>query len=98
MKITNESSWDITSLFRQYELSVEIENIDKANKRKKQALRQQAKAINRLNKENQELRYINERLSRKLKAQGELIEQLLEDEEQRDDWAEIEREKEEWSD
>lgn len=98
MKITNESVWDITSLSRQYELSVEIENIDKANKRKKQALRQQAKAIKRLNKENQELKYINERLSRKLKAQGELIEQLLEDEEQRDDWAEIEREKEEWSD
>lgn len=84
MKITNESVWDITSLSRQYELSVEIENIDKANKRKKQALRQQAKAIKRLNKENQELK--------------EEIERLLEDEEKRDDWAEIEREKEEWSD
>lgn len=91
MKINNNITTKFVDIF-------EIENIDKANKRKKQALRQQAKAIMRLNKENQELRYINERLSRKLKAQGELIEQLLEDEEQRDDWAEIEREKEEWSD
>lgn len=56
MKITNESVWDITSLSRQYKLSIEIENIDKANKRKKQALRQQAKAIKRLNEENQALK------------------------------------------
>lgn len=82
MRITNESDWDGTSLSHDYKLSIEIENIDKANRRKRRALRQQAKAIKQLAEENRELK--------------EEIEQLLEDEEQRDDWAEIEREKEEW--
>lgn len=77
MKINNNITTKFVDIF-------EIENIDKANKRKKQALRQQAKAIKRLNKENQELK--------------EEIKRLLEEEEKRDDWAEIEREKEEWSD
>lgn len=84
MKINNESNRDIRDLEYGSKLSIEIENIDKANKRKKQALRQQAKAIKRLNEENQALK--------------KWIERLLEDEEQRDDWAEIEREKEEWGD
>lgn len=84
MKITDKSNWDIRGLEYGSKLSIEIKNIDKANKRKKQALRQQAKAIKRLNEENQALK--------------EEIERLLEDEEKRDDWAEIEREKDEWGD
>lgn len=84
MKITDESNWNIRDLEYGSKLRIEIENIDKANKRKKQALRQQAKAIKRLNEENQALK--------------EEIERLLEDEEKRDDWAEIEREKDEWGD
>ena len=56
MKINNESNRDIRDLEYGSKLSIEIENIDKANKRKKQALRQQAKAIKRLNEENQALK------------------------------------------
>lgn len=82
MKIVDESDWDINSLHRQSKLSIEIENIDKANRRKKQALRQQAKAIKRLNEENQKLK--------------EEIAQLREYEEKIDDWIEIEREKADW--
>lgn len=82
MKIIDESDWDFRGLYCGHSLNVEIERINKANRRKRKALRQQAKAIKRLNEENQKLK--------------EEIVQLWKYEEERDDWTEIEREKADW--
>lgn len=74
MKITDESNWDIRGLECEFTLSIEIEILTKLINVKKQALRQQAKAIKRLNEENQALKEEIERLLE------DVIERLLEDE------------------
>lgn len=48
MKITNNSDWDMRDLSFFPESAVEIEHIDKANRRKRRALRQMSEAHKRL--------------------------------------------------
>ena len=48
MKITNHSAWDMQDFSLVPELAVEIEHIDKANRRKRRALRQLTQAHKRL--------------------------------------------------
>lgn len=75
-----------------------VDNVYKELGEMERKYKHMLKACDAYFEENQKLMAINGKLNEERKEKGKLIEQLLRDVQERDDWAEIEREKEEWGD
>lgn len=75
-----------------------IDNVYKELSEMERKYKHMTKACDVYFEENQKLMSINAKLNEERKEKAKLIEQLLRDAQERDDWEEIEREKEEWRD
>ena len=75
-----------------------IDNVYKELSETERKYKHMVKACDAYFEENQKLMSINAKLNEERKEKAKLIEQLLRDAQERDDWEEIEREKEEWRD
>lgn len=75
-----------------------VDNVYKELSEMERKYKHMVKACDAYFEENQKLMSINAKLNEERKEKAKLIEQLIRDAQERDDWEEIEREKEEWRD